>query len=62
MKPKRIRIKSCEVCDRVADTRYRIQTDPAEGWFFACGRCLVRLKAAHPEYRYGGTWKAKKRH
>lgn len=42
--------------------RYRVQTD-GETWRLVCPACTEELRAAHPEgYRYGGTWKANKRH
>ena len=63
MPVKRVREKACDVCGEVSDVLYRIQIDPRQGWLFACPADRRRLEAEHPGgYRYGGTWKARKRH
>ena len=62
MKPKRVREGFCELCGKETTVRYRVQTD-GETWRLVCPACTEELRAAYPEtYRYGGTWKAHKRH
>ena len=63
----RDRIKNCDACKQVATTLYRCQlhaaqTDAAQNWQLICKDCWARLSPGNPHYRYGGTWKAKKRH
>ena len=53
--------RPCERCGAERDTLYRVRTEPEEAWRLVCGPC-VRLLEGDPGYRYGGTWKAKKRH
>ena len=57
----RLRRKACDVCGERKDVLYRIQTEPAGDWYFACPSCRNQ-RADDPNYRYGGTWKARKRH
>jgi hypothetical protein len=62
MKPARTRSKACEVCGQEQSVLYRVQVS-LPTWLFACAECRKGLEAAHPvTYRYGGTWKANKRH
>jgi hypothetical protein len=58
----RIREKNCEICGDIAPVRYRIQHDVSQQWVLACPDCRQKLAENNPHYRYGGTWKAKKRH
>ncbi|MBV5257605.1 hypothetical protein FLX56_04110 [Synechococcus moorigangaii CMS01] len=57
----RIRERNCDYCQRVAAVRYRIQYDAHEQWALVCPDCRRKLAENNPYYRYGGTWKAKKR-
>ncbi|BAW95908.1 hypothetical protein NIES970_08420 [[Synechococcus] sp. NIES-970] len=58
----RIREKNCEICQNVVFVRYRIQHDPSQQWILVCPDCRRKLAENNAHYRYGGTWKAKKRH
>jgi len=60
-KRERLRRKACDVCGERKETLYRIQTELAGDWYFACPTCRDQ-RADDPNYRYGGTWKARKRH
>jgi alpha-D-ribose 1-methylphosphonate 5-phosphate C-P lyase len=58
----RIREKSCGLCGESAPVLYRVQIDPSGEWRFVCDRCWPAVREDNPDYTYGGTWKAKKRH
>jgi hypothetical protein len=60
-KPVRSRVKACERCALVGSTLYRVVGDASGSWALVCPACQDKLKA-QPFYRYGGTWKADKRH
>ncbi|PVE08652.1 hypothetical protein B472_02625 [Limnohabitans sp. Rim28] len=60
-KPVRSRIKACENCKDVRSTLYRVVPDETGVWTLLCQACRTKV-AFHPSYRYGGTWKADKRH
>ncbi|MBE9179424.1 hypothetical protein IQ268_12710 [Oculatella sp. LEGE 06141] len=55
------RQKQCDRCSDSPSVLYRVQMDESGQWFFVCDRCLPTLKDNNSAYRYGGTWKAKKR-
>jgi hypothetical protein len=59
---KRERIKACAACKTEATTLYRCQLDASKQWHLICKVCWDRLSPDNPHYRYGGTWKAVKRH
>jgi hypothetical protein len=61
MKPVRTRVKPCERCGLESPTLYRVQIDDSFEWKFLCPECRRELETS-PFYRYGGTWKANKRH
>jgi len=60
-KPVRSRVKACETCKVVSSTLYRVVQDETSGWTLLCQACRTKV-AFYPSYRYGGTWKADKRH
>jgi hypothetical protein len=57
----RVRQKACERCGVVSGVLYRIQSEQSGVWCLCCSECR-RMAEAQPHYRYGGTWKAVKRH
>ena len=57
----RFRVKACTRCQLVSATLYRVVADASGGWSLVCPACQDSLKK-QPFYRYGGTWKANKRH
>lgn len=60
-KPVRSRTKACEVCKTLSSTLYRVVHDDSAAWTLICQACRTQVER-HPGYRYGGTWKADKRH
>ena len=62
MAKSRLREKPCERCGATPEALYRAQVRREGPWAFFCGPCLLRVKAGNEEYRYGGTWKRRKRH
>ena len=58
----RERTKNCNACQALATTLYRCQLDVSKNWQLICKTCWDRLSPNNPLYRYGGTWKAVKRH
>ncbi|MFN5445356.1 MAG: hypothetical protein ACK5AJ_01775 [bacterium] len=60
-KPVRSRIKACETCMVVHSTLYRVVQDNTAAWTLICQECRAKVEQ-HSCYRYGGTWKADKRH
>ena len=62
MKTRRTRSKPCAHCGVEAKALFRARLTQAADWLFLCEPCLLRAKEGHPEYQYGGTWKARKRH
>lgn len=56
----RIRIKTCDRCQKLSDILYRIQADSSDEWQFVCHDCWQLLSQNNPNYTYGGTWKARK--
>lgn len=61
-KIKRVRTKPCCRCEETKDVLYRVRIEAEGDWVFVCPTCLQRVKPGNPYYRYGGTWKSKKRH
>lgn len=53
--------KKCDRCQQLVSIRYRIQYDESEKWSLICPDCWQIVAKDNPFYRYGGTWKAKKR-
>ena len=60
-KPVRSRIKGCERCQVEGSTLFRVVADTSGVWKLLCPTCRQGVEA-QPFYRYGGTWKADKRH
>lgn len=53
--------KPCDLCHTPALVRYRIQCSPAADWVLACPVCQTTHSQHNPHYRYGGTWKARRK-
>ncbi|MBT9489372.1 MAG: hypothetical protein IV093_17850 [Rubrivivax sp.] len=60
-KPVRTRVKACGLCQVVSTTLFRVVHDAPNQWVLICGACRAKVET-QPLYRYGGTWKADKRH
>ena len=60
-KPVRSRVKACALCQLASSTLYRVVADASGAWTLVCPACQDNVKA-QAFYRYGGTWKADKRH
>lgn len=60
-KPARSRTKACEHCKEVSSTLYRVAHGASASWVLICNACRLKV-ASQASYRYGGTWKADKRH
>lgn len=64
-----IALKRCDLCGVERELLYRCTVDASQAWRFVCaGACWNSVSggvtdgdAAHPAYRYGGTWKLFKR-
>ena len=59
--PVRSRTKSCALCKVVSTTLFRVVHAAPDHWVLICSDCRAKV-ATQPLYRYGGTWKADKRH
>ena len=59
--PVRSRSKACENCQVVSGTLYRVIAEVSSAWKLVCPTCRASVEK-QPFYRYGGTWKADKRH
>jgi len=57
----REREKPCHRCARLAEVLYRVQLTEGGDWIFVCRPCWDVVAPDTPAYRYGGTWKARKR-
>lgn len=53
--------KPCDLCNQSVEIRYRIQYDSTEKWVLVCPHCWQQVSQNNPYYRYGGTWKARRR-
>ena len=49
------------MCQTVSSTLYRVAHDTEKDWVLICSGCRTKVET-QPSYRYGGTWKADKRH
>ena len=58
----RLREKQCDRCQILAAVLYRVQIDVSGHWQFVCDACWAIVQKDNPDYVYGGTWKARKRH
>ncbi|MBD2111322.1 MULTISPECIES: hypothetical protein [Cyanophyceae] len=54
-----LQAKPCDLCQAPATVRYRIQCAPGAIWVLACPHCQKTQSEQNPNYRYGGTWKAR---
>lgn len=57
---KKTKFKSCDRCNNLVSIRYRVQYQEAKDWMMVCPVCWEQVKD-DAQYRYGGTWKAKKK-
>ncbi|MGD1895719.1 MAG: hypothetical protein ACFB16_02085 [Phormidesmis sp.] len=55
------KLKACDLCHQLVSIRYRIQYDESAKWVLVCPPCWHQVQPNNPYYRYGGTWKAKKK-
>jgi hypothetical protein len=55
------RSKVCDRCQQAAEVLYRAQIDATQRWLFICDTCYPAIHLHNPHYRYGGTWKARKK-
>lgn len=53
--------KPCDLCLKQVTLRYRIQYDKSDNWVLVCPQCWQKASANNDDYRYGGTWKARKK-
>lgn len=60
-KSARSRIKTCEHCQIISSSLYRVLHDATCKWALVCNGCRLKVESL-PFYRYGGTWKSDKRH
>ena len=56
----KLKSKPCDRCNNLVDIRYRVQYQESKDWVLVCHNCWSEVKDA-PQYRYGGTWKAKRK-
>ncbi|MEM9150465.1 MAG: hypothetical protein AAGB19_08425 [Cyanobacteria bacterium P01_F01_bin.3] len=57
----KLKLKACDLCQQKVSIRYRIQYQASGEWVLVCPECWHQVRPDNPHYRYGGTWKAKKR-
>ena len=58
----RKRSKVCFKCNEPKEVLYRCQYVDLKDWVFLCDPCLKQIKETYSDtYRYGGTWKSKKK-
>ncbi|MEL6441421.1 MAG: hypothetical protein AAFQ80_19480 [Cyanobacteria bacterium J06621_8] len=57
----KLKLKPCDRCGNLAGIRYRIQYQADQSWVMVCRDCWNLVSSDNPYYRYGGTWKAKKK-
>lgn len=55
------KLKPCDLCHNLVALRYRVQYQKQEDWVMVCPQCWQLLSQDNPYYRYGGTWKARKK-
>ncbi|MEM6453081.1 MAG: hypothetical protein AAF703_22525 [Cyanobacteria bacterium P01_D01_bin.105] len=56
-----LKLKPCDRCRELVKIRYRIQYDASGEWRLVCPPCWHHIRPDNPYYRYGGTWKARRR-
>ncbi len=55
------RQKLCDRCQLTGKLLYRIQQDIDRVWVFVCPQCWEIVSVDNPFYRYGGTWKQRRK-
>jgi hypothetical protein len=56
----KLKLKPCNLCRKLVDIRYRIRYREDGDWVLVCPDCWQEVSQDNPNYRYGGTWKAKR--
>ena len=56
----KLKSKPCNICHNLVDMRYRIRYQEDGDWVLVCPDCWQKVSQDNPNYRYGGTWKAKR--
>ncbi len=56
----KIKNKRCDLCNNLVSIRCRVQDQKLRDWVLVCRECWEQVKD-DSQYRYGGTWKAKKK-
>ena len=54
-------MKSCHKCSLQKDTLYRVRIKENKIWVFIGSECMKIAKTDNPHYKYGGTWKNRKK-
>lgn len=57
----KLKLKPCDRCNNLVDLRYRIQYQEEGDWLLVCPECWQEVSKNNSHYRYGGTWKAKRK-
>ncbi|MEL6470339.1 MAG: hypothetical protein AAFQ74_11480 [Cyanobacteria bacterium J06623_4] len=57
----KFKLKPCDRCQQPVKIRYRVQYDASQTWALICPVCWHQVRPNNPHYRYGGTWKARRR-
>jgi hypothetical protein len=53
--------KLCHRCQQSNKIMYRVQWQIDRAWIFVCPSCWQIVSVDNPHYRYGGTWKQRKK-
>ena len=56
----KLKSKPCNICHNLVYIRYRIRYQEDGDWVLVCPDCWQKVSQDNPNYRYGGTWKAKR--
>ena len=56
----KLKPKPCDRCNALVNIRYRVQYRELTSWVLVCRNCWEQVKD-DSHYRYGGTWKAKRK-
>ncbi|MBF2097041.1 MAG: hypothetical protein IGQ88_01515 [Gloeomargaritaceae cyanobacterium C42_A2020_066] len=57
----KMNLQPCQRCQARVALRYRVQLDATHTWVLVCSACQAQVSQGNPHYRYGGTWKARRR-
>ncbi|WP_287129425.1 hypothetical protein [Candidatus Cyanaurora vandensis] len=53
--------RPCSLCSQSGELLYRVVISKNGPWLLVCPPCWLKTGIDNPHYRYGGTWKARKR-